>query len=368
MKNKILMTALAFFMVFGASAKNDSEKSQRVIFEGPYEQAILFGASHILGNQCDNGGWSWEEHNCDDTPSNILNPIADGLLEATKVTGITDFLDGAVLASDYFLSETEPGGSSTFPNDSPKLTNVTPWSFWKLSAETGDITYTDWVETNFYQVLLIGTYGGDMDTTEYIDTIRPTRPNLKVWDLAPHLLAAERYCHKAISQDFEQALLDSLNVIDFDSSFDVIALASGVQGLADINRLNFPPIVHATNSDINGIDTLKGLADYLLSLQNPDGSFNYQSTVVTGGEDTQTTAFAIMALIKAEERLQNEDYIVAIESAKDWIVTVQIPGGGIPYYPGGTEYTEIEAEAIQALATEGVYDRIFQGQMECYVN
>src|SRR5690606_1223768 len=108
-------------------------------------------------------------------------------------------------------------------------------------------------------------------------------------------------------QEFEQALLDSLNAIDFESNYDVIALAAGVQGLADINRLNFPPIVNATNSDINDIDTLKGLADYLLSLQNPDGSFNYQSTVVTDGEFTQTTAFAIKALIKAEERLQNED-------------------------------------------------------------
>ena len=29
---------------------------------------------------------------------------------------------------------------------------------------------------------------------------------------------------------------------------------------------------------------------------------------------------------------------------------------------------EVDAEAIQALGAEGVYDRIFQGQMECYVN
>jgi len=187
--------------------------------------------------------------------------------------------------------------------------------------------------------------------------------------LAPHLLAAERYCHKDISQEFEQALLGSLDLIEFDTAIDVIALASGVQGLADINRLEFPAISNNSNTDLTGMTTLKELADYLLSLQNTDGSFNWKSTATTtNGKDTQTTAFAIKALIKAEERLQNQDYIEAIESAKDWIVTVQIPGGGIPYYPGGSEYSEVEAEAIQALATEGVYDRIFQGQMECYVN
>lgn len=368
MKNKILMTALAFFMVFGASAKNDSEKSHRVIFEGPYEKSILFGANHILGNQCDNGGWSWSGHNCDNTPSNILNPIADGLLEATKVTDVYDFLDGAVKASDYFLIETQVGGSATFPDGSPELRDITPWSFWKLSAATGDVTYTEWVETNFYQALMAGTYGGNMDTTAYIGTIRPTSPNIRTWDLAPHLLAAERYCHHNISAQFEQALLGSLDLIEFDTAIDVIALASGVQGLADINRLEFPAISNNSNTDLTGMTTLKELADYLLSLQNTDGSFNWKSTATTNGEDTQTTAFAVMALIKAEERLQNGDYVAPIEIAKEWLVSMQLPGGGFMQYPGAPENIEVEAETIQALATEGIYDRIFQGQMECYVN
>src|SRR5690606_23700696 len=105
-----------------------------------------------------------------------------------------------------------------------------------------------------------------------------------------------------------------------------------------------------------------------------NGSFYWATgdalpTPATDDEDTQTTAYAVLALIKAQERLPNSNYLAAIEMGKQWLLTMQEADGGFMSYPGDTAYNaEVEAEAIQALGAEGVYDRIFQSQLECYVN
>lgn len=42
--------------------------------------------------------------------------------------------------------------------------------------------------------------------------------------------------------------------------------------------------------------------------------------------------------------------------------------GGFASYPGDTEHnTEVEGEALSAIGTEGVYDRIFITSYECYL-
>ena len=46
----------------------------------------------------------------------------------------------------------------------------------------------------------------------------------------------------------------------------------------------------------------------------------------------------------------------ATESARDWIVSLQLPDGGFPQYPGGDENTEVEGEAVTAAAA---FDAIF---------
>ena len=116
---------------------------------------------------------------------------------------------------------------------------------------------------------------------------------------------------------------------------------------------------------------MEELADYLMSLQNPDGSFYWHSNLAAPSDadkDTQTTAYAVLALIAAAERLDETDYVDAIALGKGYLLSVQDQFGGFASYPGDTEHnTEVEGEALSAIGTEGVYDRIFITSYECYL-
>jgi hypothetical protein len=167
--------------------------------------------------------------------------------------------------------------------------------------------------------------------------------------------------------------LGTLNNTDPDNVYsDVIGVAGGLLGMARINRTSFPAINAPLHAGVNGIGTLEELADYLMSLQNPDGSFYWHSSLAVpeeGDKDTQSTAYAIMALIKAAERLGEADYLTAIASGQAYLLTMQDEFGGFASYPGDTDHnTEVEGEALTAIGMVGIYDRIFQSGMECYSN
>lgn len=346
-------------------------------FDGPYDEAIVNGGIHILAQQCDDGGWGWPHNNCTSSAFNITAPIIDGVLAAYDVSKLSVFMSSAIEAADFNLNSTYTGTGAGA--GSPKLGSQTALNLWYMTQRTGDTTYTDWVKNGFYEALLAGTYGGnaDMNAQDYIDAVRTSPPwqNLKPWELANQVLAAERYCYQGIAGQFEQGILDALANLDNTDPgtqyTDILGVVGGVQGLANVNRLTFPEIVAPNQLGVNGSTTLEELADYLVSLQNPNGSFNWHSNLAAptaSDEDLQTTAYAVMALIKAQERLPAKNYLPAIESAKVWIAALQENDGGFPSYPGGSYNVEVEAEAVHALGKEGVYDRIFKGQMECYVN
>lgn len=353
-----------------------------VNFDGPYDEAIVNGGIHILAQQCDDGGWGWPHNDCNApvSPYNTISPIVDGVLAAYDKTDLSVFMNSAVNAADFNITSTY-GGSGAGAG-SPRLASQTALNLWNMTQRTGDSVYADWVQAGWYDALNAGTYGGDADwdTADYIAAVRPSGvwTNTRPWEFASQALAAERYCEHGIADQFEQAILDGLASLDntfVDGDFkytDIIGVVGGIQGLANVNRLTFPEIFAPNHMGVNGVTTLEGLADYLVSLQNSNGSFYRHSnpdTPYAGFESTQTTAYAVLALIKAQERLPNKDYHSAIESAKVWLAALQEADGGFPSHSNTTSYTtEVEAEAIHALAAEGVYDRIFQGQMECYVN
>lgn len=293
---------------------------------------------------------------------------------AHDILGLGVFMDSMVKAGNYNLD-------AQYGSGNPRLYSQTALNLWHLSALTGDNTYRDWVETIFYDRLNNGTYGPnqDLDIDAFIANIRTgaSVANLKAWEISSQVLAAERYCEQAIADKFEQGTLEALAALDNTDPgkfYDVLGLAGGVFGLARVNRLDFPEIIAPNHISVNGETTLAGLADELVALQNSNGSFYWLSgdalgTPTPDQQDTQTTAYAVLALIKAQERLPSKNYHSAIELGKAWLLTMQEADGGFMGYPGDTDYNaEVEAEAIQALGAEGVYDRIFQGQMECYVN
>lgn len=378
MKNTVLVTFLSIFLAFGAMAEKDKDNGLNgLTFDGPYDEAIVNGAIHLVALQCDQGGWIWPHGSCspgDTPPYNIISPIVDGLMAAYEVIDLSVFMNAMVKAGDYNL-ESEYGAGNA------RLYSQTALNLWHLSTLTGDNVYTDWVKASFYEKLLTGTYGAaeNLDTDAFIDNIRtsPSVSNLKAWEISSQVLAAERYCYHGIADKFEQGILDALANLDNTDptkGYDVIGVIGGVLGLARVNRLDFPAIVAPNHTGVNGKTSLAELADHLVSLQNSNGSFYWVSGDALGtpspdDQSTQETAYAVLALIKAQERLPNKDYQPSIELAKGWLASMQETDGGFPQYPGDVAYNaEVEAEAVQALGAEGVYDRIFQGQMECYVN
>ncbi|MCX7545571.1 prenyltransferase/squalene oxidase repeat-containing protein [Marinicella gelatinilytica] len=363
--NKVLVGFMTIF-AFCAMAEQENYELNGFSYEGPYDEAIINGAIHIMAQQCSDGGWASPHNACQSSASiySITSPINDAVMITYENTELSVFKHSAVAAGDFNL------GSTYTSNGSTAVATQTPLNLWRLTALTGDSVYRDWVKNGFYEALLAGTYGssGNFDTADYIADARANiYKNIFTKEFSSQVLAAERYCYPGIADQFKQAILDELALLDDTAIYDIAGLAGGVLGLARVNQLVFPEIVAANQLGVNGESTLEGLAEYLVSLQQSNGSFHYTSQP-GGFEHTQTTAIAILALISAQERLPHKNYLPAIGAAKDWLAGFQDEDGGFRSYPGGPYGTVTEAEAVYALAAEGVYDRIFQGQMECYVN
>lgn len=358
-------------------------------FDGPYDEAILNGGIHLVVDQCDDGGWAWFNHDlCPATsPTNTVGPIVDGLLVVNEKFGLNMIKNAALEGTAHGLTAVFTSGNEA---GEIRLWSQSALHLWRVWALTGDNAYRNFVVDNYYEKFLAGNYRYNQDIDDFIAASRRTTTpyvNLRSWEFSSQALAAERYCYQGISNKFRDGIINALNdltnisTFTFDGNtyykpYDVLGTAGAVLGLARINYVSdFPSPINAPNHDlVDGIANLEELADYLVGLQNPDGSFYDKTGLALIGDGpnpvghTQTTAYAVLAMIKAQERFPNKNYLPAIESAKVWLASVQDVDGGFTEYPGGPKNSEVEAEAIQALGAEGVYDRIFQGQMECYVN
>lgn len=338
------------------------------------QQVLESGAIHIAAQQCPNGGFGWPHNDCSNTYHNITPPIIDGIRQAYKLDSNIGYLGVMSSAGDYDLT-------SQYNNGEARFGAFTAYQMWNLSQDTNDSIYYDFSETNFFAALEAGTYGeNDIDTQGWIESVQTNRTgtwvNLRPWEFSNLVLVAQRHCRNIQSGSFELAIWSGLGTLDHtdpDNVYsDIIGVAGGLLGLARINRMTFPAINAPLHSGVNGIDNLTNLANYLQTLQNLDGSFYWHSNLsnpTDDDKDTQTTAYAIIALIKANERVQGQPYTQAILLGKQWLESMQTNNGGFASFPGDTEHnTEVEGEALTALGTIGIYDRIFLSGMECYVN
>ena len=338
--------------------------------QSPDVNKIHAAAIHIAAQQCPNGGFGWPHNDCTTTYNNITAPILNGIHQAWKQTDNGAYLGVMVDGGNYDLLY-------QFDTGEPRISTKTPLFMWEVSKASGDSVYYDHIENNIFAAMETSSYGPDaLDTAAWIASVVTARQgawiNLLPWEFSSMPLIAQRHCRTNQAALFEQAILDgfnSMNNTDPANVYsDLIGIAGGVWGLAAINRQTFPAINAALHSGINGMTTLQELADFLISQQNSDGSWYWHSNLTSptdDDKDTQTTAYAILALIKAKERL-GLDYLPAINSGQNWLESMQNQYGGFPSNPGGTENTEVEAEALTALATVGIYDRIYTSEFECY--
>ncbi len=312
------------------------------------------GADHIIGQQCTNGGFGWPHNSCSATFNNITGPICLGLLDAYQYTNDAAHLAAAVSGGDYDLTFQYTNGEARFGA-------FAPYFLWRLSQASGDPQYSNHAATKFFDELTAGTYGpDDLDTAGWILSVQTGRTgtwvNLRPWEFSNIIPAAAAIGNTGQVALFVQGILDGLNTLDNTAPgsvySDLIGLAGAVRGLAYSGTTSFPPINSPNHAGINGISTLEGLANALVGYQNPDGSWYWHSnlaTPTTGDEDTQTTAYAVLALVAADP-LVAPNYSGEMQAARNWINSMQLLSGGFLSYPGGDENTEVEGEALSAVA------------------
>ncbi len=337
-------------------------------------QVLESGAIHIAAQQCPDGGFGWPHNDCSSTFHNITPPIIDGVRQAYNLAQNGGYLGVMINGGEFDLL-------NEYDNGEKRLGAFTAYQMWNLSHDSGNSIYRDFTETEFFAPLEAGTYGtDDLNTEGWIAAVETNRTgawvNLRPWEFSSLILMAQRHCRDIQSGMFEQGIIRGLGTLDNtnpDNVYsDVIGLSGGLLGLARVNRMSFPAINAPSHTGVSGLSSLEQLSDYLVSLQNPDGSFYWHSNLVApedNDKDTQTTAYAVMALIKAQERLVNGNFMPAILAGQAWLASMQDEVGGFASFPGDIEHnTEVEGEALTALGTTGVFDRIYQSGLECYVN
>jgi len=311
------------------------------------------GADHIVGQQCVNGGFGWPHDDCSATYNNITAPICMGLLRAYGYTGDAAHMTAVTAGAAYDLT-------SQYSNGEARFGTFAAHFLWQTTLATGDNQYANFATTGLFDQLAAGTYGpSDLDTAGWILAVQTARTgtwvNLRPWEFHNLVQTAAAIGNAGQSGLFLQGVLDGLNTLDNSAPAtvysDIIGLAGGVSGLSAAGMTSFPAIVSPNHPLINNISTLKGLADALAGLQNGDGSWYWHSNLGTptvGDKDTQTSAYAVMALLAADP-LVTSDYTAAIVNGRSWLLSMQTVDGGFLSWPGGTENTETEGEALTAI-------------------
>lgn len=315
---------------------------------------LALGADHILDQQCNNGGFGWPHADCSATYHNINGPILLGDLAAYYFTMDGNDLAGALNGGAFDLIHTYPNGEARFGSFTPSFLE-------ELARAANNTTFSDHVATGFFDELAAGTYGpDDYDTVGWITSVQDGRSgawiNLRPWEFHTIIPVSKTLGQAGQDTLLEEAILDGLATLDNsdpDSVYsDIIGVAGAVRGLAYARAYTFPAIVAPLHSGVNGIDNLEDLAAYLATLQNPDGSWYWHSDLAAptiDDEDVQTAAYAVLALLDVD-KLTSASYQAATEAGRDWMASLQLPDGGFPMFPGGDENTEVEGEALKAIA------------------
>ena len=89
--------------------------------------------------------------------------------------------------------------------------------------------------------------------------------------------------------------------------------------------------------------------DFLQTAQQPDGGFVYDPAAPDLGSDANSTAYAVQALVAAGEDTAGERWTVEDVTAYDFLLSLQQPDGSLVWQAGTPANLLATAQAIPAL-------------------
>jgi len=316
--------------------------------------ALQAGADRLVSLQNDDGGWDWELDDGDPTnvsPQNTIGPIGIGLAQAHLHTGDSDHYAALQKVGTFLLSKT------TFSGTDGILAA-------QLDKIFGVTTYTEYVNTNFYDKLANNTYvgsSGTYSTSSYIQYIRNVRSgksaNLAAWDLGYGLVGAAecgvtgtelQYWIDGVKAEINE--LDDYTDTPETMSYFTLGLAGALYGLSHVNE-----DIDPTSGYYADATNIGDLFDGLLALQNSSGGFVWHPDYTLENdqnENSQATAYALLAL----DEYDRANYLDEMHAAADYMLGIQLATGGWDNYPAvGTyeasgENNEVTAEAMWAIS------------------
>ncbi len=263
MKRKIFSILLALVLVLSFSLVTAVPAAAAEV-----SSVFQSGGDRLVETQNEDGGWGFPLTG--DSAASMIGLIGIGLAETYRQTNDPDHLAALGEVGTFLLTRTN---------------NFTCWDGY-LAVQLDNIfegtTYTDFVKTNFYDLLALGTYvgtSGTYNTEGYISYVG------YAWDLGIGLVSAEAV---GIDQsEVDKWITGVKGAIDGlpDDLYYPTDLAGGLYGLAYAGETEFVGTV--------GGKTMSSVADLaveLASLQAPSGAFR------DGRELAQDTAYALLAL------------------------------------------------------------------------
>lgn len=284
---------------------------------------LIDTADRLLLLQDTDGSWDWDvtgnTNYTGTTYLNIAGVTAQGLLKAYQLTGDTKYLDAAKKAGDYLITQI---GSN--PSTSQRQNAFSAVFLFNLGTETGNSAYTTQAQSIVVNTLTEENYwtshngnncGTDGCTAEELKdaylNYRGGDEGIAMWDLSPWVEAANDAGYTSWSNDLK-----------------AIMAGTTLDPTGDYYTIGLSGIVKAT-----GDATAIGL---LIDEQQTEGYF------VNPGfpnEKIQSTAYSIMALNsvgKYEPALKAQIWLASQSNNGVWL-------------EDGTEYSEVDSEAIQSI-------------------
>ncbi len=309
---------------------------------GDEVRSVELTGERINETQNNDGGWDWITPDTDKTtilpsPNNTLGVTAQGMLDAYRMDGSPSKLAACI---DTYNTMVFYSGLPT-PSDH-RIRGPDVSFLVELSEVTGDSTYANFARTRYIATRAEFGSGTATGLAEFIRNRRLSYPSLISWDINLYVqgaLALNRYFpgqgFDADAAAMTEVIYDSLYVptVDFN-------LSNQIQ---NDYWLSHTGAIEAFTSTSLHLAQRNSLVTSLLANQYGDGHF-----VSVNGSSTQTTAYAIIALLKAGQR-------TAAENAVNYLVNNQnINGGWIEGADG--ENTEADSEAAQAMSDfVGIY-------------